>query len=69
LVQRDVDEGRRYFNASLWETQRIETHELGEVIFEGEMPMRSYTVMHPEAKLTQSEKKALSQGLLATFSR
>jgi mono/diheme cytochrome c family protein len=69
LVQRDVDEGRRRMNTSLWGTQRIETHEVSEVILEGEMPMGIYTIMHPEAKLTSSERQALAQGLLATFSK
>lgn len=69
LVQHDVEDGRRHLNTSVWGTQRVETHEIGEVILEGEMPMPIYTVMHPEANLTQSEKQALAQGLLATFSQ
>ena len=69
LVQRDVDSGRRHLNTSLWDAQRVETHEISKVILEGEMPMGIYMIMHPEAKLTQSERQALEQGLLATFSR
>lgn len=69
LVQHDVEEGRQHLNTSLWGKQRVETHEVSEVILEGEMPMGVYTITHPEARLTQSEKQALAQGLLATFSQ
>ncbi|MBT3337170.1 MAG: heme-binding domain-containing protein [Anaerolineae bacterium] len=69
LVQHDVEEGREHLNTSLWGQQEIETDKISEVILEGEMPMRVYLITHPEAKLTQVEKDALAQGLLATFSR
>jgi len=67
LVQRDVEEGRRHLNTSAWGTQRIEIGEVGEVIREGEMPMPVFLITHPEARLTQAEKEALAQGLLASF--
>ncbi len=69
LVQHDVEEGRSRMNTSLWGTQRVETDEVGEVIREGEMPMRVYLITHPEARLTQAEREALAQGLLATFAQ
>ncbi len=69
LVQHDVEDGRRHLNTSVWGTQRVETHEIGEVIREGEMPMPVFLITHPEARLTQAEKDALAQGLLATFSQ
>jgi hypothetical protein len=31
------------------------------------MPPRSYTLMHPEARLTAAEKATLAQGLDATL--
>jgi len=67
LVQRDVEEGRQHLNTSEWGTQRIETNEVGEVILEGEMPMKVFLITHPEARLTKAEKEALAQGLLASF--
>ena len=67
LVQRDVEEGRRHLNTSVWGTQRIETGEIGEVILEGEMPPQVFLITHPEARLTKAEKQALAQGLLASF--
>ncbi len=69
LVQRDVDEGREHLNTSLWGKQRFETHEASEVILEGEMPMRIYILMHPEANLTSAERQTLARGLSATFSQ
>ncbi len=67
LVQHDVEDGRRHLNTSVWGTQRVETHEIGEVIREGEMPMPVFLITHPEARLTQAEKDALAQGLLASL--
>ncbi|MFA7611635.1 MAG: heme-binding domain-containing protein [Sulfurimonas sp.] len=34
---------------------------------EGEMPPWFYVLPHPEARLSESETKELSKGLLATF--
>jgi hypothetical protein len=59
LIQRDVDEGRRYLNFSEW--GRWEVDEVGEVVVEGEMPPAQYFVLHPEAKLTNAEKQTLIQ--------
>jgi phenylpyruvate tautomerase PptA (4-oxalocrotonate tautomerase family) len=39
---------------------------LYEVIVDGKMPMPNYLVTHPEARLTDAEKAALADGLLAT---
>jgi hypothetical protein len=65
LVQHDVDEGREYVNFSDWGNAR-ELDELGEVVYEGEMPMSNYLLTHPEARLTDAERAALAQGLQAT---
>jgi mono/diheme cytochrome c family protein len=68
LVQHDVDEGRQYLNFSEWGRggEGEETEELYEVIVDGKMPMPNYLVTHPEARLTDAEKAALADGLLAT---
>lgn len=70
LVQHDVEEGRMYLNFSDWTNsgndESHESDELGEVIFEGEMPPAQFLLMHPEAKLTDAEKQALAQGLALT---
>jgi cytochrome c551/c552 len=69
LVQRDVEVGRTYMNVSLWGTRGQATGEVGEVIQEGEMPPAIYLIMHPNARLSASEKQELIQGLQATFAQ
>lgn len=67
LVQSDVDEGREVMNFSNWDQPQPELDELVEQINEGEMPPLKYTVLHGEAKLSDSEKQALIDGLTATY--
>ena len=71
LVQHDVDEGRQYLNFSEWGRgeEGNEPDELGEVILEGEMPPGQFLILHSEAKLTDAEKAALVDGLMATAGR
>jgi hypothetical protein len=45
----------------------MEVGEIAEVIAEGEMPLWQYLLIHPEARLSQAETKALITGLQATF--
>ena len=64
LVIDHVNEGRRELNFSEWagyEPKR-QAHKLDEVAKEieaGDMPLSGYAPMHPEAKLTDAEKKTL----------
>ena len=68
LVQYDVEEGREHFNVSMWGVQKKNKgDESKEEFEEGEMPPWFYILPHPEAKLSKSESKELSKGLLATF--
>ena len=57
VIQNDVEEGRHHLNFSEW--GRWESNEIGEVVAEDEMPPDQYILMHPEAKLTNAEIKAL----------
>lgn len=69
LVQHDVEEGREHLNFSEWGNGRGEGEEgedMAEVIYDGEMPPRVFLITHPEARLTDGEKRMLAQGLLAT---
>ncbi len=69
LVQRDVDEGRQVLNFSEWGNGRSEgeeADEIGEVIWEGEMPPAQFLLTHPEARLTEAEKQQLIRGLTAS---
>jgi hypothetical protein len=63
LVQNHVDEGRRVLNFSDWNRGNSEADEAGEAVREGEMPPRSYLLLHPEARLTDSERAQLALGL------
>jgi hypothetical protein len=65
-----VNEGREVLNFSDWDHAGEEAREgedLGEVLYEGEMPPAQYVGMHPSANLTSEEKRALAQGLQATL--
>jgi hypothetical protein len=60
-----VNHARGHFNIS---SKKLgEAHEAAEELEEGEMPLKSYLLMHPEAKLTPEEKKDLISGLKKTF--
>ena len=67
LVEHDVEEGREKLNFSEWGRGSDEIEEINEVIAEGEMPMRNYLVLHPEARLSDQEKQVLMQGFKNTF--
>jgi mono/diheme cytochrome c family protein len=67
LVQRHVDDGRRKLNFSEWPHGSGEADEAVEVVLDGEMPPRSYTLAHPEAVLDQDQRRSLAAGLAATM--
>lgn len=61
-IARDVREGRESLNLSEWETysapqQRDKLESICGLISTGRMPPRQYRSMHPEANLTETEKK------------
>jgi hypothetical protein len=64
LVSKDVNEGRKELNFSEWTTypkrkliKKLE--EMGEEVDEGEMPLKIYTVIHGDAKLSAEQRKLL----------
>ena len=59
LIQRDVDEGRDHLNFSEWDRPQEKADEMAEVVQEGGMPPPSYTLLHPDAKLTEEERATL----------
>ena len=64
LVADDVNEGRRNLNFSQWnllgaEMSRIRLREACKEVREGAMPLWNYRLMHPEARLTGDDIKAL----------
>lgn len=65
-VARHVEEGREHFNLSTYgeaEARRQDhmMEEVIEVMESGEMPLRSYTLGHPEARLTDVQRELLME--------
>ena len=64
LVKHDVVEGRDELNFSTWSKydQRKMIRKLDDIakeVKEGEMPMSIYTLVHPSAKLSDSQRKVI----------
>jgi len=66
LIQHDVEEGRHALNLSEWGLHEVEADEVPESVHRGDMPPWYYVVLHPQARLSQTEQEALIQGMLAT---
>lgn len=67
LVASDVAEGREHLNVSEWNRPQDDAEEAGEMLREGEMPLKIYLPTHPEAWFSDAEKAELIAGLEATF--
>ena len=66
LVQHDVDEAREHLNFSEWDRPQKAADEAAEEVEEGEMPLWYYLPAHPEAVLSDGERRQLVAGLEAT---
>jgi heme-binding protein len=66
LVNQDINQGRRKMNFSTG--SKLFSDEMQKKIEAGEMPKPLYLPLHPEANLTDAQKKQLIDGLVATFS-
>ena len=62
LVARHVRDGRRQVNFSEWD-RRQESDDYAESVEDGEMPMATYTWLHPSANLTDEERRTLVAAL------
>lgn len=60
-----IKDGRDELNLSDWKPG--DGVEAAKKVRKGKMPLKSYLLMHPEARLTDSEKKEFIAGLAATF--
>lgn len=67
LVTNDVDGGRSNLNFSEWNKPQPELREVLEIIDGGEMPPLQYTLIHPGAKLSDSEKRLLRAALTTLY--
>lgn len=69
LLANHVNEGRGRLNFSAWDQPNESYREVEKVLAEGEMPPWDYLLMHPTAKLSDSEKQQLLDGLKATYAQ
>jgi mono/diheme cytochrome c family protein len=63
LTERDVKGGRSHLNFSEWNRPQYDADAAGDEIRAGAMPLWFYLPMHPEARLTSDERRALIDGL------
>lgn len=66
ITTNHVDAGRQVLDFSSWDRAQRELGELRETIAEGEMPPAYFTLLHPAARLSATEKQRLMDGLAAT---
>jgi Haem-binding domain len=67
LIQRDVNEARERLNFSEWDRPQEGAEEAAEVVDEGDMPPSQYTLLHPGARLSSTERETLAQGFQTMF--
>jgi Haem-binding domain len=73
LIASDVKEGREHLNLSEWPNdperaiKRLEN--MSDEISSGEMPLPKYTKIHADARLTESQRKELTEWLDAEAAR
>ena len=65
LAQNDIDRGRRHVDFSAW-NGRLKPERLRRAL-DHDMPPLQFTLVHPEARLTEAEKQALVQGFQASL--
>jgi hypothetical protein len=64
LIYRDVEEGRKRVNFSDWNRQQGQyVDEFSEAYYERNMPPANYLLLHPSARLTETERKQLFDAL------
>lgn len=64
LVYKHINEGREELNFSNWDSYNKDDKaeildDISTVLYNGEMPLKNYTALHSEAKLTEEEKEAI----------
>ncbi len=65
LVRRDVESGRDELNFSTWDDDDGDADDAAETIEEGSMPPSQYTLLHPDARLSDEEEEELIAALEA----
>lgn len=67
LLQHHVDEGRALLNFSTWGTGPEHGDRAARLVESGEMPPSTYLLLHPEARLSDTERQQLAGGLQQTL--
>ncbi|HTV40572.1 MAG TPA: heme-binding domain-containing protein [Candidatus Sulfotelmatobacter sp.] len=71
-VARDVNDGRRHVNLSEWpenpDLARKKIDNMSDEIDDGDMPLKKYTLIHRDARLTSEQRDTLTQWLDAQAS-
>lgn len=67
LLASHVREGRKTLNFSEWDRRQPEAKDSAETVRTGTMPPWPYVLLHPKARLSDTEREALIRGFEATF--
>lgn len=70
LLEHDVEDGRAAYNFSDWDAEcctQEEIERMAAIVGREQMPPTYYTMLHPEAHLTDEERGKLIYGLIATM--
>ncbi len=64
VVEHDVQIGRQHINLSAWEKYSIDNQidllgKMSSQLRQGKMPLEKYLLLHPEARLSESERKLI----------
>lgn len=65
LVRNDVENGREELNFSEWDRDDGEADDGAETVVDGSMPPWRFTLVHPDAKLSDREAQTLLTALAA----
>jgi len=74
LIIHDINEGRSELNFSEWLNYSVKRkahklEEIVEVVESGEMPMKAYTILHAEARLTDEQINLITKWAKSTSGR
>jgi cytochrome c len=64
FIEHDVHAGREHLNLSVWEQYSVDNRidllaKMGSQIRQGKMPLKQYLLLHPDARLSDSERKLI----------
>jgi hypothetical protein len=65
MVARDVEQGRAKLNFSTWDEDDGEADDAADAVADATMPPRRYLLAHPDAALSDDERRILFDALLA----